>query len=193
MSERILCLGRPPEPALVNSLEPLIRAVVRRLDYDEDCEALIAEINALSGQAYDSGIFFELYSWISEQEFAEAAAKGPPPLLLDLSKAELVAVVEAIGRGEEPNAAFFSALLDRNFPDTWSSDLLFYPHRKMTDVEIVDELILRNALFAAGGKEAVDDRRLALAREVMANPEAPTWAQQGARAVLDECGHKQGQ
>lgn len=183
MSPRIESLKRSPETALVDKLEALIGDVVSGLDEGKNCDSLVAEINALSGQNYEAGHFFELYGWQSEGDAAAIAAKGPPPVLADLTRDELINVIEALEEGTEPNTSYFVEFLDRNYPGSWSTDLVYWPHCEMAPGETVDELLLRENLYRAGGVDAVKNHELTLAQEVLANPDAPPWATQWAKGV----------
>lgn len=183
MSSRINVLRRKPDAALVDQLEQLIEEVVDRLDRGEACEQLIATINALSGnRQYDRDTFFELYSAMDSRSFAETAAKGPAPVHDDLTREELIEVVQ-IFTAAPSEAGFFIEYLERNFPGSFSSDLIYWPHKEMTAEETVDELLLRERLYRESGQAAVHRRLVELARRVLADPVAPIWARQWAETI----------
>lgn len=174
-----------PDTALVDQLEKLVSTAASAVDCGEDCGAQIAEINRLAGgRDYSSSTFFELYGAMSERDFAEIAARGMPPIVDDLTREELSEIIRLASSGGGPEVSYFVELLNRNFPYSWSSDLIFWPHREMSNGEIVDELLLRQELYKTGGPEAVRDRQVAIAQEVLDNPEAPVWAKIGAKGVL---------
>jgi hypothetical protein len=144
VSDRIEQLRQAPDPELVRSLSLLIEDVVGGLDEGRACADEIAEINRLSGgHAYTREDFFELYSSTSSEDFAWVAAKGPPPAISDLTRAELVEIVEIVGSARGPETDYFVDLLDRIFPESRSSDLIFWPAKESTPEEIADELLLR--------------------------------------------------
>ena len=185
MSSRIQALRSPPDEKLVDRLENLIREVAIRVDEGEECGALIEQINQLSGGIiYEPHFFFELYGWTDERSVAEIAAKGLPPTMDDLTREELVEVLKIIESGGEPDTTFFLSFLDRCYPNSFSSDLIYYPHRQLTNEETVDELMLREELFRTGGKLAIHNREVELARAVMADPDSPVWAREGAKGIL---------
>lgn len=160
MSDRISNLKLPPDPHLVDELEARIRVVVSKLDERKNCDDLIAEINTIAGgQAYTEQDLFELYGWTSEREFAELAAKGPPPQLDGLTREELLDAVGTVATPEEPNSSFFNFMLERSLPHSWDADLVFGAPRELTDAEIVDEVLLREQLAATGGRAAAEARR----------------------------------
>ena len=188
MTDRIARLREPPDPALVDRLEMLIRDVARALDEGEDCRERVDQINALAGQQYEPQFFFELDGWTSEREAAELAAKGTPPVLDDLTREELLEIVEIIKEPDEPNSSFFLELLDLTFPGSAPSDVIHYPHRDLSPEEEVDEILLRHELYRAGGMGAVRAREAALAEEVMAYPNAPPWSRTWAQGILKRGG-----
>lgn len=141
MVDRIKVLREKPGRALVERLTLLIEEVVGKLDEGQDCASEIAEINRLSGGAsYTSETFFELYSHTSEANFAEVAAKGPAPLLEQLSRAELIEIIELISDPSEP-VEYFIDVLDRSLPGRWSSDLVFWPDAERSPTELADYLL----------------------------------------------------
>jgi hypothetical protein len=183
MSERIAALRGKPDPARIERLATLIEEVVDRLEEGGDAAPLVAEINRLSGCSYEPMFFDSLHGWTSVREAAEVAAKGAAPTAADLTRDELVEIVGIIEEGDEPEASFFVDFLDRKFPGSWTTDLLFHPHREMTAEETVDELLLRESLHRTGGWEAVNAHIVALARGTLADPAAPFWAKQWAKGM----------
>lgn len=184
MSERIQKLQVQPDPALVDQLETLIHQVVGGLEEGQNCDALVAEINALSGRSYEAEYFFELYGWTSEREAAEAAAKGPVPLIDDLTRGELVAVIKGFREIIEPNSTYFMELLELNFAGAWDYNLPEQSWRELSNEEVADELLLRSELYRSGGEEAVLARQVEIAREVLDHPDAPSWSRVWAERVL---------
>jgi hypothetical protein len=184
MSTRIALLRRRPDPGLVDRLEQLIGEVVRGLEEGEDCRSLVAEINALTGQDYEPGFFFELYGWTDERTAAEAAAMGVPSPISDLSREEVSEVIGILGEGNEPESTYFLDWLERCFPACRVSDLIFSPYKNLIDDEIAAEILLRRDLSLSGGPSAVRTREIELAQEVMRNPEAAAWSLEWAEVIL---------
>ena len=189
MSSRIARLRRQPDASLVDRLEQLINQVVTGLEEGEDCHSLVAEINALSGQDYEPEFFFELYGWTSERTAAEAAAMGVPPTVSDLSREEVAEVIRIIGEAREPECSFFLNWLERCFPASRVSDLIFAPYKNLGEEEIAEEILLRRDLDLSDGSKAVRAREIALAEEVMRDPEAASWSLKWATLILGTKSH----
>lgn len=169
---------------LIDRLEALIAEVERRLDDDGNCDALVAEINALSGCDYSEGDFFELYSWTSPRELAERAALGPAPKIADITRAQIHESIAIVTSAEEPQATFHLELLEASLPYAEASGLLFHPHTELSDEEIVDEMLLRQHLFESGGQAAVQTHLRALALAVMEDQNRKPWSERWAVSVL---------
>lgn len=184
MSDRIQRLRAQPDPALVNQLEALIHQVVDGLEEGRNCDALVAEINTLSGQNYKAEFFFELYGWTGEREAAEAAAKGPAPLIDDLTRDELIAIIADFREIVEPNSTYFMELLELNFDGAWDYNLPERSWRTLSNEEVVDELMLQHGLYRSGGEEAVRARKAEIARQVLDYPDAPSWSRVWAETML---------
>jgi hypothetical protein len=141
MSDRIRALRQKPDRALIDQLTPLIEKVVGEIDEGRDCCTDIAKINALcGGREYTQQRFFELYSAMSSERFAEIAAKGIPPILENLTRAELIEIIEIISDSREP-PEYYVELLDKNLPEVWSSDLIFWPEQERSPSELADYLL----------------------------------------------------
>lgn len=189
MSSRVDRLRPRPDKALVARLQALIAKVSRRMETDRDCDAEVAEINALSGGNYTATDFQDLESWTSPREAAKLAASGGPVALHDLTRAELIEMVEAIASAKEPTATHFLRLLEGSFPQSHVVDLLYYPHRReLTDGDLVDELLLRHELWRTGGVAAVRAHLFALAGEVLADPQAAPFSRQWAESIVGSDG-----
>jgi hypothetical protein len=171
---------------LVNRLEALIAEVERRLEDGGDCDTLVAEINALSGCDYAEGDFFELHSWTSPREIAERAALGPAPGIPGITRAQILDSIAIVTSAEEPQATFHLELLEASLPHSEASGLLFHPHTELTDDQIVDEMLLRQHLFEAGGIAAVQVHLRSLAAAVMEDPARKPWSEQWARSLLGD-------
>lgn len=112
MSNRISELKQPPSQQFVSELTTILSDISRKLDAYENADELIEKLNTLSGMNYNSIDLTELYSWTSEEEFAQRAAMGMPPRFSDLSRNELVEIIGIIGSGEEPYVTFFMDLMN---------------------------------------------------------------------------------
>jgi hypothetical protein len=182
---RIDKLAQAPDPALVDRLEALMSEAAIRLERGQDCTAVVAEINALSGGNYPKEYFFELYSWTSERKAAERAAKGPPPRLEAITRGEIEAAVDHASGAKEPNTSFFLDLLAKNLPESDAFGLIYYPYvHELSRDEIVDELLIRHALWETQGAPAVRARLADQAKQVLSDPDAAHWSMQWAEGVL---------
>lgn len=184
-SHRLATILQKPDTALVDKLETMVTDISRKVEAGEDVSSQLAKFNGITGQNYDPDIFFELYGWISDREFAERSAYGVPAGITDLSRDELKEIIAFFNEGVEPESSVLLGLLERSFVGSFSSDLIYWRHREMTPDEVVDELYLRRTLFEQGGTEAVQGRLQELATEVLNNPEAPMWAVQWAQGFRE--------
>lgn len=171
---------------LVDRLEALIAEVERRLEQGSDCDALVAEINALSDCDYSEDDFFELHSWTSPRELAERAALGPAPRIEGITRDQILESIAIATSGEEPQATLHLELLQTNLPHSGASDLLFYPHAELTSEQIADEMLLRQHLFQTGGVAALQVHLRALAAAVMEDPDRKPWSEQWACDLLED-------
>lgn len=152
---------------------------------DVNAKQAVAEIQKLTGVSdYDEMYFHGLMGWGSPEEFAARAALGVAAAA-DLERDDIIALLEKImaspGAAE---AGYCRRLLEESFPYAHVSDVIYWPDRERTSEENADEILLRKALFASGGAEAVRSHIVSLANGVMADPNAPLWAQQWAESVV---------
>jgi hypothetical protein len=175
-SHRLAAVLKKPDTALVDKLESMVTEISRKVENNEDVAAQLAQFNAITGQNYRSEVFFELYGWTSDREFAERAAYGVPAAIPDLSRDELREILVFFRDGAQPESSVLIDLLERSFVGSFSSDLIYWPHREMTADETIDELFHRCDLFENGGTAAVQNHLQGLANDVLSNPDAPMWA-----------------
>jgi hypothetical protein len=183
MSPRIEALLRRPSKKLVDQVERLVDTIVDGLDRGDNCDALIGQINQLTSGTYGPVDFFELYAAQGSREWAEAAVMGMQAVITDMTRDELVDLFKLVFDGQA-DASFVTTYLERCFPGSFISDLIFYPHRNMTPEETAEELLLRESLFRSGGAPAVHGRLVELARAVLADTNAPIWAVQWAESIV---------
>jgi len=144
----------------------------------------VAEIQRLTGVSdYDEFYFHALMGWGSPEDFAVRAALGIPAGT-DLDRDDIAALIEKITASPGPEADYCRDLLDRIFPYAAVSDVIYWPDRERTSEESADEIILRKQLFASGGIDAVTLHIVSLANGVMADPNAPLWAQAWAEGIV---------
>jgi hypothetical protein len=184
MSPRIEALLRRPSKKLIDQVEHLVDNVVDGLDRGDNCDALIGQINQLTSGTYGPVDFFELYAAQGSREWAEAAVMGMQAVITDMTRDELIDLMKLVSAGKPADVSFFTGYLQRCFPGSFTSDLIFYPHRSMTPEETADELLLRESLFRSGGAPAVHVRLVELARAVLADTDAPIWAVQWAEGIV---------
>lgn len=186
-SSRIATLLAERDPALIDQLEGLMKLAVEKVNARggaQDCSAELAEIERLTGIRYEPEFFFEIWSWTEERDVAEQAVYGAPEPMSDLSSEELMEALEIV---HDPGARsqFMVDYLERCFPKAFTNDLLYYPHRDLTDEELVEEVFRRKRLLAEGGEAALDEYLVQLAQTVMADPDAKMYSQQWAHGVLN--------
>jgi hypothetical protein len=175
-SDRIAKVLKKPDAALIDRLEIMVTNISRNVETNKDVAVQLAEFNEITGQKYIPEDFFELYGWTSDREFAERALYGLSVGILDLSRDELREIIAFFNEGLQPESSVLLGLLDRSFAGSFSSDLIYWPHREMTPDETIDELFHRRDLFESGGAAAVQNHLQELANGVLNNPDAPLWA-----------------
>lgn len=75
--------------------------------------------------------------------------------------------------------------LETFVPNTGVSGIIFYGERSRTPKEMADEALLRERIWAEGGKEAVTDHVEALMRAALANPATDTTHRYSAMNILE--------
>lgn len=141
MSSRIEALIPSPSPERIDAIHNIILRIVDCLDANEECEALIAEADALAGsQGYDSVTFSDLYSWTNERDFAELAAMGPPPAIPDLTVQEIAECLGIIIAGNEPKSSFCLGILECTFPNVPISDIIYWPKAAASSDDLALEI-----------------------------------------------------
>ena len=142
MSSRIEALIPAPPSERIDALQDLIRRIVDCLDADNECDALIAEADALAGlQGYDSATFNNLYSWTSERDFAELAALGPPPAIPDITVQEVAECISVIEAADEPKSSFCLGILECTFPNVPVSDMIYWPKAAASSNNLAAEIV----------------------------------------------------
>lgn len=183
MSERVEAILAKPDADLVGEIEALVRKAVNLVSDGNDAAAVVDEINRLTGRNYAQRDFFEMWGWTDERQFAVAAAHAPAGPIGNLSRDELLDILGYLSRGEEPQTTVLIDLLERSFPGVFDTGLIYYPHRDMTDEEVVDELFHRKELVREGGPEALRTYLLQLAQEVLSDPNAKVYSKMWAKGV----------
>lgn len=151
---------------------------------DADAKRAVVEIQRLTGNPdYDEFYFHALMGFSSPEEFAARAALGIPAAL-DLGRTEIIALLEKITSSPGPDADYCLDLLGKSFPYADVSDVIYWPDRERTNEESADEILLRKSLFVSGGSDAVRLHIVTLASGVMADPNAPLWAQTWAEGIV---------
>lgn len=141
MPSTIEALIPTPPPERIDALQKLILRIVDCLDAEEECDALIAEADALAGsQGYDSITFNNLYSWTSERDFAELAAMGPPPAIPNLTVQEVAEFIDVIEAADEPRSSFCLGVLERTFPNIPIADMIYWPTAIVSSDDLAAEI-----------------------------------------------------
>lgn len=144
MTGRIVALMPNPAPEMINEIEDLIVRLVEEAEAGEDCEALIAQLEARSGiRGWTWQSFVELDSYTSAHELAEELALGPPPAVPDLTEAEIKTCLDIIMTGDEPRSSFYRGILENSFPYSDINALLHDPKLSTTTSEMADEILRR--------------------------------------------------
>ncbi|MFD1786553.1 hypothetical protein ACFSC3_03100 [Sphingomonas floccifaciens] len=142
MPSRIESLIPTPPPERIDALQELIVRIVDCLDADEDCDALIAEADALAGsQGYDRVTFCDLHSWTSERDFAALAAMGPPPAIPDLTVQEVAECIGVIEAADEPRSSFCLGILERTFPNIPVCDMIYCARAAASSDDLAADIV----------------------------------------------------
>ena len=190
MPLRLELVVGPPNPTLVARLAALAEVAINAFWPDphstnHEALAAIQEIRNLTNNSeYEPFTFHALPGVEETQDFAERAALGPPPLVPDLRRDEIIDLLERATAVRKPYSDYYLAMLMRNFPYASPSDLIYWPDRERTCEEMADEILHRKEVFETGGVDAVRLHILALANAVVANPASPLWAREWAKGVL---------
>lgn len=149
-------------------------------------ESDIAELKQLSGGIeFDTRTFFKAYDMADDGHFAEELALRNPPIIDDINADEVAEIVRVISSAENDGlTGYYISLLKANFPSSFSSDLIYWPHKTLTNEEVAEEVFLRQKLFEEGGDKAVVTRIRILAEAVLADPNSPPWAVYSAKSAL---------
>jgi hypothetical protein len=179
-----------PAPELVARLSALAKIAVdvfwqNPQSSDVAAHTAVHSIQSLTGNPnYDAFYFHSLMGSESIEDFAQRAALGTPPSVPDLARDEIIDAIERIAAVSKPFSGYYLALLERSFPHTSISGLIYWSDRERTSEEMADEILHRKRLYDAGGAHAVRLHILALANAVVADPASPIWAKQWAEGVL---------
>jgi hypothetical protein len=110
---------------------------------DEKVKSLITEFREETGKfEYELADFVEYESFQNLDEFARDAATPSPPRIVDVSKEELVWIVERIIEGTT-NSNYYLEMLEKNTLDPEVGNLIFCPEqrgfkRTLSPTEIVE-------------------------------------------------------
>ncbi|QGZ47028.1 hypothetical protein GPZ77_00030 [Streptomyces sp. QHH-9511] len=136
-------------PPLVSRqrIDELSREIERIADLlitgSNEASQAIASFNAMTGHEYTSLDFTEYASSRSLEEFAKEAARPPYPKVLDITRDELVEIVQRILTGS-PDIDYYLALLEANVPYPGIGNLIYNPDAGLgeaTAEQIVDEAL----------------------------------------------------
>jgi len=75
--------------------------------------------------------------------------------------------------------------IDEMMPNTDFTDIFYYGERDRTPSEMADEMIVREELFAQGGKQAVDQHIIELMKEALEHPSDVFATVYSAYQILD--------
>ncbi|KDA03380.1 hypothetical protein [Hyphomonas oceanitis] len=84
----------------------------------------------------------------------------------------------------EEEADFALASLEHMAPNSDLSDIIYYGDKDRNASEIVDEALLRQALWNSGGRESVRERIKQLMKETLADQNATVAKIYSAQAIL---------
>ncbi|MGW1883128.1 hypothetical protein [Streptomyces sp. NPDC001970] len=112
-------------------------------DRSEDAEEAIRAFNATTGHDYVALDFAEYEGSRTLEEFAREAARPAHPRVADITRDELVEVVQRV-LAAGPESDYYLLLLKANVSHPGVGDLIFHPSDDFQDAsaeEIVDEAL----------------------------------------------------
>ena len=120
-----------PSAEKVEQFKSLGLALIQRAVAGEDCSALLAELERLTGGLqYEWEYFADFGGAESIEEFAERAALGQAPHVPDIEPTELVEVVQLICDGAgDAVSRYYLDLFSRNVSHSSASALIYHPQQ----------------------------------------------------------------
>ena len=137
------------EPSIQRVLSLLLH-VTALVDSGKPADREIAVFNAATGQDYDRFAFHNIESFTSYESFAAIAVAGRPPQFSCINDAEYIEIIRRLGTGEasEVESHYWLQLLETNLGCSEISDLLYWPKRQLSPIEILQEARLKPAALA---------------------------------------------
>jgi hypothetical protein len=175
-----------PDAVLAAELSSLATLIEISIEGGHDASHLISKVQQLTGSAdYDERFFTLLHGWSSPSKWAVTAAIGRPVVTTNLTREEIVELIE-LASIPGPAMDFYLAALAQGLPHSDTTNLIFWPDREMTPEETADEALLRDRLAKEKGPQAVVARLTGRAHEVLSDPNSPAWAVTWAESYLSD-------
>ncbi len=128
-------------PERIKLIESRIREIEEALENDRNVDALITGFNELTGKAYDKYYFQTYWKDESREEFAHQAALPVAVKVNDITKEELIEIVDRI-IAADPHTSFFLDVLKANVPHPRVSNLIFRPQKEgLTSLPTSEEIV----------------------------------------------------
>ena len=132
-------------PERIQLIESRIREIEDALEKAIDVDHLIARFNEFTGKAYDKYYFQTYWSAQSREEFATDAALPVAVKVADITKEELIEIVDRILAGDS-HTLFFLEILRINTTYPRVSNLIFWPTKEGLAASPTSEDIVNAAL-----------------------------------------------
>jgi hypothetical protein len=187
VEKTIEAIVKSPDPerkaAFAALLSEASNAAERGLD---TVDGLIDQLEAFMPERPDRAWLASLYGASSPEEYAETWTEPLPPSLMDLSRDEILALLQAHDRiHPSPASERLLVYLERSLPGAFTTiGMIYYPYDDWTLEELADEVVKRRLLLKQGGNEALGRYEIEVAEEIAADPRSPLWARQWAAPVL---------
>ncbi len=118
-----------------------IKEIEKQAHNREAVATLIKEFNDFTGKTYEEDYFKTYWNSVSIEDFARDAAQPVPLKLQDITKTELIEIVERIRNADE-NTNFYLNVLDIHLPHPRISDLIFWPENEgLSDDSTSEEIV----------------------------------------------------
>lgn len=149
---------------------------------------IMDELEALTGFREDKYFWGTFHGLDGPEAFAAEIGVPAPDPISDLGPEEISALlaleVHLRYSDEQP---FFKRTVDylsACLGEAFSTDLIYWPHRKMSAQELLDEVVRRQAILRSKGIAGLDAYERGLAADVLAADDASLPAQHWASSIM---------
>mgnify|MGYP001061429343 CR=1 FL=1 len=132
-------------PERIANVLSKIKVIEDQIDKGENVDKLIEEFNQYTGRLHDKYTFQHYWRSIDIEHFARNAAQPVPTKLDDITKEELIEIVDRICEADD-NTDFYLEVFEVNVPHPHVSDLIYWPSNEGLPDDLSSEQIVEIAL-----------------------------------------------